>query len=132
MNLLVINWNDLKNPCGGGAEVHLEELLRRLVRRGHQVTLLCSGWPGCVREEINEGVRLIRRGNRYNFNLVGVMMEHCSAFFYIFVAQCMAYGLGKAICHAVWMANPFSFYYLNFLFLNRSLCEFFNADISRH
>ena len=70
MNLLVVNWNDLKNPCGGGAEVHLEELLRRLVKRGHEVTLLCSGWSGCVREEVNEGVHIVRRGNRYNFNLV--------------------------------------------------------------
>jgi len=70
MNLLVVNWNDLKNPYAGGAEVHLEELLRRLVLRGHQVTLFCSGWSGCEREEVVEGVRIVRRGNRYNFNLV--------------------------------------------------------------
>jgi glycosyltransferase involved in cell wall biosynthesis len=70
MNLLVVNWNDLKNPYAGGAEVHLEELLRRLVQRGHEVTLLCSGWPGCEREEVVEGVHIVRRGNRYNFNLV--------------------------------------------------------------
>ena len=70
MNLLVLNWNDLKNPYSGGAEVHLEELLRRLVRRGHTVTLLCSGWSGCEPEETVEGIRIIRRGNRYTFNLV--------------------------------------------------------------
>ncbi len=70
MNLLVLNWNDLKNPYAGGAEVHLEELLRRLVRRGHRATLVCSGWSGCPPEEIVEGVRIVRYGNRYNFNLV--------------------------------------------------------------
>lgn len=70
MNLLALNWNDLKNPYGGGAEVHLEELLRRLVTYGHQVTLFCSGWSGCLPEETVEGVKIIRRGNRYNFNLV--------------------------------------------------------------
>ncbi len=70
MNILVINWNDLKNPHAGGAEVHLEELLRRLVDYGHRVTLLCSGFDGCVPEEIIKGIRIIRRGNRYNFNLV--------------------------------------------------------------
>lgn len=70
MNLLVLNWNDLKNPFSGGAEVHLEELLRRLVKRGHRVTLFCSGWDGCEAEETIEGVRVIRRGNRYNFNLI--------------------------------------------------------------
>ncbi len=70
MNLLVLNWNDLENPFAGGAEVHLEELLRRLVKRGHRVTLFCSGWKGCAPEATVEGVRIIRRGNRYSFNLI--------------------------------------------------------------
>lgn len=69
MNLLVVNWNDLKNPFAGGAEVHLEELLRRLVQYGHRATLLCSGFPGGAGEETVEGVRIVRRGNRYTFNL---------------------------------------------------------------
>lgn len=73
MNLLALNWNDLKNPFAGGAEVHLEELLRRLVTYGHSVTLFCSGWDGCPSEETIEGIRIIRRGNRYNFNLVAPM-----------------------------------------------------------
>ncbi len=70
MKILALNWNDLKNPYGGGAEVHLEELLRRLVSYGHEVTLFCSGWSDCLPEETVEGVRIVRRGNRYNFNLV--------------------------------------------------------------
>jgi len=70
MNILALNWNDLKNPFAGGAEVHLEELLRRLVTYGHTVTLFCSGWRDCTPEEIIKGVRIIRRGNRYNFNLI--------------------------------------------------------------
>lgn len=70
MNLLVLNWNDLKNPYAGGAEVHLEELLRRLVQRGHSATLFCSGWSGCAPEETVEGIRIVRRGNRYTFNLI--------------------------------------------------------------
>ena len=70
MNILALNWNDLKNPFAGGAEVHLEALLRRLVSYGHRVTLVCSGWPGCAEEETVEGVRIIRRGRRLYFNLV--------------------------------------------------------------
>lgn len=70
MKILALNWNDLKNPYSGGAEVHLEELLRRLVRFGHEVTLFCSGFKGCLPEETVEGIRIIRRGNRFNFNLV--------------------------------------------------------------
>lgn len=70
MNILALNWNDLKNPYAGGAEVHLEELLRRLVHYGHSVTLLCSGWPGGPAEEVIEGIRIIRRGRRATFNLI--------------------------------------------------------------
>lgn len=70
MNILALNWNDLSNPYAGGAEVHLEELLRRLVSYGHEVTLVCSGYSGCRSEEVISGIRVIRCGNRYNFNLI--------------------------------------------------------------
>ena len=70
MRILAVNWNDLKNPYAGGAEVHLEELLRRLVRLGHEITLFCSGWEGCAEAETIEGVRIVRRGSRLTFNLV--------------------------------------------------------------
>ncbi len=70
MNILALNWQDLKNPLSGGAEVHLEELLRRLVVMGHTVTLFCSNYDGGSREDEVEGVRIIRRGNRFNFNLI--------------------------------------------------------------
>ena len=70
MKILALNWNDLKNPYSGGAEVHLEELLRRLVIYGHEVTLVCSGFSGCQSQETIKGIRIIRCGNRYNFNLV--------------------------------------------------------------
>ena len=33
--------------AGGGAEIHLHEIFGRLAARGHEVTLLCGGWPGC-------------------------------------------------------------------------------------
>ena len=70
MKILALNWNDLKNPYGGGAEVHLEELLRRLQSYGHEITLFCSGFRDCLPEETIEGIKIIRRGNRYNFNLI--------------------------------------------------------------
>lgn len=70
MNILALNWQDLKNPMSGGAEIHLEELLRRLVASGNSVTLLCSNYVGGLSEEVVEGVKIIRTGNRYNFNLV--------------------------------------------------------------
>ncbi|MFQ5454505.1 MAG: glycosyltransferase family 4 protein, partial [Candidatus Zixiibacteriota bacterium] len=48
----------------------LEELLRRLVDYGHKVTLFCSGYNNCLPEEDIEGIKIIRRGNRFSFNLI--------------------------------------------------------------
>ncbi len=69
MRILALNWQDRSNPQAGGAEVHLEELLSRLVARGHEATLLCSGYKNGASEETIRGIRMIRRGSRYNFNL---------------------------------------------------------------
>ncbi len=70
MKILAINWEDLANPQAGGAEVHLLEILKRIAGRGHQVTLLCSSFPGAKTREESDGIKIVRRGSRYNFNLV--------------------------------------------------------------
>lgn len=68
MNILALNWEDLSNPQAGGAEVHLQEILKRIARRGHNVTLLCSGYPGSLPSEEVDGIKIVRRGSRFNFN----------------------------------------------------------------
>ena len=68
MKILVFNWEDIRNPQGGGAEVHLHEVFTRIARLGHEVTLLCSAFPGAPPEEELNGIRVIRRGGRYLFN----------------------------------------------------------------
>lgn len=70
MKILALNWQDRSNPLAGGAEVHLEALLKRLAGFGHEVTLFCSGYQSAMPEEKVDGIRIIRRGNRFNFNLV--------------------------------------------------------------
>jgi glycosyltransferase involved in cell wall biosynthesis len=70
LNILALNWQDLKNPLSGGAEVHLEELLRRIAAKGHSVTLFCSNFAGGATEETIEGVRIIRAGSRFTFNWI--------------------------------------------------------------
>ena len=70
MNILALNWEDLDNPQAGGAEVHLQEILKRIAQTGHKVTLLCSGFPGCKPEEQIDGINIVRRGSRFNFNFV--------------------------------------------------------------
>ena len=69
MRLLVINWLDRENPQAGGAETHLHEIYGRLARRGHDVTLLCSGWDGCAPRATLDGMQVYRVGGRWNFAL---------------------------------------------------------------
>ncbi len=69
MRLLVINWLDRENPQSGGAETHLHEIYGRLAQRGHDVTLLCSGWQGCVAETVLDGMKVVRVGGRWDFAL---------------------------------------------------------------
>ncbi len=68
MKILVINWQDIKNPLGGGAEVHLHEIFSRVARLGHEVTLLCSSFSGAPSEEMIDGIRVHRHGGRQLFN----------------------------------------------------------------
>ncbi len=70
MKILAINWQDLKNPQAGGAEVHLQEILSRLVSYGHQVDLLCSNFPGGAKVDNVDGIKIYRHGARLNFNWV--------------------------------------------------------------
>lgn len=71
MNLLLVNWQDLRNPHAGGAEIHLFELFSRLAARGHRVRLVCSGFPGGAARETVEGIEVERHGDRHSFALVG-------------------------------------------------------------
>lgn len=66
--MLVVNWRCIKNPEAGGAEVYLQEVFRRLVARGHSVTLLCERFQGSSPEEVLEGIRVVRRGGKWTFN----------------------------------------------------------------
>ena len=68
MKILIFNWQDIKNPFAGGAEVHLHEVFSRIATMGHEVTLYCSSFTGADREEYINGVQVIREGGRYLFN----------------------------------------------------------------
>jgi glycosyltransferase involved in cell wall biosynthesis len=67
VRLLLVNWQDLENPEGGGAEIHLHEIFGRLARRGHDVTLLCGGWPGSPSRARIDDIDVHRVGTRQTF-----------------------------------------------------------------
>ncbi len=70
MKVVAVNWQDLENPLGGGAETHLHEILDRLVQFGHEVVLLCGGWLGCPPRVTLNGVEIHRVGTRQSFPFV--------------------------------------------------------------
>ncbi len=69
MRLLVVNWQDRENPLAGGAEIHLHEIFERLAARGHEVTMLCGGWPGAAPRATLGGIDVHRTGIRQTFAL---------------------------------------------------------------
>ncbi|MGZ8468861.1 MAG: glycosyltransferase family 4 protein [Gemmatirosa sp.] len=67
MRILLVNWQDRENPQAGGAEIHLHEVFGRVATLGHEVTLLCGGWPGCPPRARVDGIDVHRVGTRHSF-----------------------------------------------------------------
>ena len=67
MKILLVNWQDRENPQAGGAEIHLHEIFGRLAKKGHEVTLLCGGWPGSPPRAELDGIDVHRVGTRHSF-----------------------------------------------------------------
>jgi len=66
MKILIYNWRDIKNPAAGGAEVFTHENAKRWVEKGNDVTLFTSAFPGCMKEEVVDGVKVVRDGGKYS------------------------------------------------------------------
>jgi len=67
VRVLLVNWQDRENPQAGGAEIHLHEIFGRLAAKGHEVRLLCGGWPDCPPRARLDGIEVYRVGTRHTF-----------------------------------------------------------------
>lgn len=65
MKVLWLSWKDREHPQAGGAETVSGEIMDRLARDGHEVTLLTAHYTGASAEAVKNGVRIYRGGNRY-------------------------------------------------------------------
>lgn len=65
MRVLWYNWRDIKNPDAGGAEIFTHEVMRRLAKRGYEITFFTSKFHNCLKNEIIDDVRIIREGNKF-------------------------------------------------------------------
>lgn len=67
--ILWLTWKDKKNPASGGAEVVNQEIAKKLAEDGHQVVFIVAGFPKSKKEEIIDGYKIIRVGNRWSVYL---------------------------------------------------------------
>lgn len=70
MNLVAVNWRDMRDPEAGGAEIHLYEILRRMVERGHRVTWFSCKFDGAAGSDTYDGIDVVRSGSWHNANYV--------------------------------------------------------------
>lgn len=61
MNILILNWRDVRHPKSGGAELVTMEHAKAWVKAGHRVTWLTASYPGAKKESTVEGVHFVRR-----------------------------------------------------------------------
>lgn len=67
MKVLVINWRDIKNPEAGGAEIHIDEILKRKPKNW-EVDFVSASYKGCKPSENINGYHVIRIPNNSLFN----------------------------------------------------------------
>lgn len=63
MEILLLNWKDIKHPNVGGAEIIIYELAKRMVKDGHGVTWFCRNFIYAKGEGEYDGIKIVRRGN---------------------------------------------------------------------
>jgi glycosyltransferase involved in cell wall biosynthesis len=61
MNILILNWRDVRHPKSGGAELVTMEHAKGWIRLGHTVTWVTAGYDGAKSNEIVDKVRFVRR-----------------------------------------------------------------------
>jgi len=66
LRILWFNWRDIKHPEAGGAEVFTHEVMRRLAKKGNELTLFCPYYNNSLSTEIVDGVEIKRSGGKYS------------------------------------------------------------------
>ncbi len=65
MRILILTWRDLRHPQAGGAELYTEQVAKRWVERGHEVTLFAAAVADVPAVERVDGYTVVRAGSRY-------------------------------------------------------------------
>src|SRR2546422_1589400 len=63
--LLFLASRDITNPQIAGGDITMYHVASRLARDGHEIRYICSRLPGMIREDKQDGMRVIRLGNLF-------------------------------------------------------------------
>jgi len=69
MNILILNWRDIKHPLAGGAEISLMEQAKYWRKRGENVVWFSSSFPKSKAVEKIDGIKIIRKGSHYTVHI---------------------------------------------------------------
>ncbi|MEK7166752.1 MAG: glycosyltransferase, partial [Patescibacteria group bacterium] len=69
LRILIFNWRDTRHKWAGGAESYLHKIAKQLVLKGHKVTVFCGNDRLNPRNEVVDGVQIVRRGGFYTVYL---------------------------------------------------------------
>jgi len=83
----MLNWRDPLNPLSGGAERVSLAYLKELVRRGHEVAWFANEFPGCRREELFDGIQIVRGGGMGSSVLKARHWYRCQGHFDLVIDQ---------------------------------------------
>ncbi len=73
MKILILNWRDPKHPFAGGAEKSVMEHAKRWKKEGADVSWFAASFDRARKEEVVDGIKIIRRGNHYTVHLYFVI-----------------------------------------------------------
>ena len=70
MNILVLNWRDIKHPRAGGAEVRLHKVYEPIAKNGNSVTLIATRFEKSLEQENINGLNVVRVGGDATFSIL--------------------------------------------------------------
>lgn len=124
LNILIFSWRDPKHPLAGGAEQVVHEHSKGWIKSGREVTLFSSSVKGLEKEEVKDGVKIIRGGHQYlgvqiagfffylknkkKYDLV-IDQFHGIPFFTPLYVRKPRLALIQEVAKEVWFKNPLSF-----------------------
>jgi glycosyltransferase involved in cell wall biosynthesis len=65
IDVLFLNWRDLRHPEGGGSEQYVHRVAEGLAAAGLRVRLFCAAHDRAPADEVVRGVQVVRRGGRF-------------------------------------------------------------------